>query len=210
IMLLTRSNLMKAYLFPEYDTPMIQSKNVATLGGGNVAMDSARTALRLGAENSYIVYRRAKEQMPARAEEIHHAEEEGVQLVLLTSPLEVNGDDEGWAKSLRCQKMELGEPDESGRRRPVPIEGEEVVIDIDTVIVAIGNLPNPLIPKTTDNLEVTKWGTIVAEEVTGQTSKKGVFAGGDIVSGAATVILAMGAGKSAASAIDEYLMGKTI
>jgi glutamate synthase (NADPH/NADH) small chain len=207
---LTRSNLMKAYLFPEYDTPMIQSKNVATLGGGNVAMDAARTALRLGAENSYIVYRRAREQMPARAEEVHHAEEEGVQMLLLMSPLEVLGDDEGWVKELKCQKMELGEPDESGRRRPVPVEGEYVTLDVDTVIVAIGNLPNPLIPKTTENLDVTRWGTIVADERTGLTSKEGVFAGGDIVSGAATVILAMGAGKDSAAAIDRYLRGEPL
>ncbi len=204
---LTRSNLMKAYLFPEYDTPVVRGKNVAVLGGGNVAMDSARTALRLGAENSYIVYRRAKEQMPARAEEIHHAEEEGVQLRLLMSPLEAIGNDDGWVTGLRCQKMELGEPDDSGRRRPVAIEGEEEIIAVDTVIVAIGNKPNPLIPKTTENLEVSKWGTINADEATGITSKEGVFAGGDIVTGAATVILAMGAGKGAAAAMHRYLMG---
>ena len=202
---LTRSNLMKAYLFPEYDTPVIKGDNVATLGGGNVAMDSARTALRLGAKNSYIVYRRSKKEMPARDEEIHHAEEEGVQLVLLTTPIEFIGDENGWVKKMRCQKMKLGEPDESGRRRPIPIEGEEVTIDVDTVIVAIGNKPNPLIPKTTKNLETSKWGTIVANEETGETSKKGVFAGGDIVTGAATVILAMGAGKNSAIAIDNYL-----
>ncbi len=202
---LTRSNLMKAYLFPEYDTPIINSKNVAVLGGGNVAMDSARTALRLGAENSYIVYRRSKAEMPARSEEVHHAEEEGVQLILLTAPIEVLGDEKGWAKQLRCQKMKLGEPDDSGRRRPIPIEGEEVTLDIDTVIVAIGNRPNPLIPRTTSDLETGRRGTIVAQELTGLTSKKAVFAGGDIVTGAATVILAMGAGKDAAKAMDEYL-----
>jgi glutamate synthase (NADPH/NADH) small chain len=205
---LTRSNLMKAYLFPEYDTPMIKSKNVAVLGGGNVAMDSARTALRLGAENSYIVYRRSKEEMPARAEEVHHAEEEGVEMILLASPIENIGDDDGWVKKMRCQKMKLGEPDDSGRRRPVPIEGEEFILDVDTVIVAIGNRPNPLIPRTTKNLDVSRWGTIVADDETGLTSKEGVYAGGDIVSGAATVILAMGAGRNSAAAIDKFLKGE--
>lgn len=207
---LTRSNLMKAYLFPEYDTPIVKGNNVATLGGGNVAMDSARTALRLGAKNSYIVYRRSKEEMPARAEEVHHAQEEGVELLLLSAPVEIIGDDAGWVKKLRCQKMKLGEPDSSGRRRPEPIEGEEVAIDVDTVIVAIGNSPNPLIPRTTKGLDIGKKGTIVADEETGQTSKKGVFAGGDIVTGAATVILAMGAGKKSAAAIHKYLSGEEI
>jgi len=201
---LTRSNLMKAYLFPTYDTPPIKRERVAVIGGGNVAMDSARTALRLGADVT-IVYRRAREQMPARVEEIHHAEEEGVKLKLLNNPIRIIGDDRHRVTAMECIKMELGEPDDSGRRRPVPIEGSEFVMELDTVIVAIGNKPNPLIPQTMPELEMTKWGTIVADENTMQTSVPGVYAGGDIVSGAATVILAMGQGRIAAAAINQYL-----
>ncbi len=201
---LTRSNLMKAYLFPKYDTPIVRGKNVAVIGGGNVAMDSARTALRLGAEKSIIIYRRSKTEMPARLEEIHHAEEEGVIFQFLTLPVRYLGE-QGWVKEVECIKMELGEPDASGRRRPIPIKGSEFRIPVDTVVVAIGQSPNPLIPRTTPGLEVTKHGNIIADEKTGKTTKKGVFAGGDIVTGAATVILAMGAGRIAARAIDEYL-----
>jgi glutamate synthase (NADPH/NADH) small chain len=206
---LTRSNLMKAYLFPEYDTPIIRGRRVATIGGGNVAMDSARTALRLGAEKSYIVYRRSRKEMPARDEEIHHAEEEGVDFQLLTNPVRILADEEGWVKGMECLRMELGEPDDSGRRRPVPIEGSEFIFDVDVVVVAIGNGPNPLIPQTTPGLETSKWGNITADEESGRTSKPGVFAGGDVVTGAATVILAMGAGRRAAQAIDQYLKSKT-
>ena len=205
---LTRSNLMKAYTFPEYDTPIARGKNVAVVGGGNVAMDSVRTALRLGAENAYIIYRRSSEEMPARLEEIHHAEQEGVQFKLLTNPIRYIGDEKGWVKQVECLRMELGEPDESGRRRPVVIPNSEYKIDIDTVVVAIGNSPNPLIPQTTPGLKLGRKGTIVADEETGQTSLDGIFAGGDIVTGAATVILAMGAGKKAAQAIDKYLADK--
>ncbi|MBN2071046.1 MAG: NADPH-dependent glutamate synthase [Candidatus Krumholzibacteriota bacterium] len=202
---LTRANLMKAYSFPETDTPIARSKNVAVFGGGNVAMDSARTALRLGAENVYLVYRRSKAEMPARVEEVHHAEEEGVQFLLLQNPIRLIGDDKGWIRQVECIKMELGEPDDSGRRRPVPIENSEFTIDVDTVIVSIGNSSNPLIPDTTPDIETNRWGNIIADEVTMKTSKKGVFAGGDIVLGAATVILAMGQGRLAAMAINEYL-----
>jgi len=202
---LTRVNLMKAYLFPEFDTPIHYGRNIAVVGGGNVAMDSARTSLRLGAENVYLIYRRAREQMPARAEEIENAFEEGVQPHLLTNPIRILGNGKGWVKGIECIKMELGEPDSSGRRRPVPIEGSEHVIDVDMVIVAIGQGPNPLLTSTTPEMELTKTGNIVADAETGKTSKKGVFAGGDIVTGAATVILAMGAGKKAAKAIDDYL-----
>jgi len=201
---LTRSNLMKAYLFPNYDTPPIKRQRVAVIGGGNVAMDSARTALRLGGDVT-IVYRRAREQMPARGEEIHHAEQEGVKLKLLNNPIRIIGDDRHRVVAMECIKMELGEPDDSGRRRPVPIEGSEFTMELDTVIVAIGNKPNPLIPQTMPELEMTKWGTIVADDDTMQTSVPGVFAGGDIVSGAATVILAMGQGRIAAAAMNEYL-----
>ncbi len=204
---LTRSNLMKAYLFPKYDTPPIKRERVAVIGGGNVAMDSARTALRLGADVT-IVYRRAREQMPARAEEIHHAEQEGVKLKLLNNPTRVIGDDRHRVVAMECIRMELGEPDESGRRRPVPVKGSEFVMELDTVIVAIGNNPNPLIPQTMPELKTTKWGTIVVDENTMQTSVPGVYAGGDIVSGAATVILAMGQGRIAAKAINEYLAKK--
>ncbi|HVP91818.1 MAG TPA: NADPH-dependent glutamate synthase [Terriglobales bacterium] len=202
---LTRVNLMRAYLFPEYRTPIHYGRNIAVVGGGNVAMDSARTSLRLGAENVYLIYRRAREQMPARAEEIENAFEEGVQPHLLTNPIRILGNDRGWVKGIECIKMELGEPDASGRRRPVPVKGSEHVIDVDMVIVAIGQGPNPLLTSATPDLKLTQSGNIVADEQTGKTSKKGVFAGGDIVTGAATVILAMGAGRKAARAIDEYL-----
>ncbi len=204
---LTRSNLMKAYLFPKYDTPVAKGKNVAVLGGGNVAMDSARTALRLGAENVYIVYRRSKKELPARIEEVHHAEEEGIQFQFLTLPVQLFGNDEGWLQKMECQKMELGEPDQSGRRRPIPIPGSEFAIDVDLVIVAIGTGANPLIQTSTPDLQTNKWGYIVADPETGATSKKGVYAGGDIVTGSATVILAMGAGRKAADAMHKYLLG---
>lgn len=201
---LTRANLMKAYRFPEYDTPIIKGKNVGVFGGGNVAMDAARTAKRLGAENVYIIYRRTKNELPARAEEVHHAEEEGIIFKLLSNPTRFLGDDKGHLRAVECLRMELGEPDKSGRPRPVPVPNSEFVIDIDLAIIAIGNSPNPIIPKTTSGLEQTKWGTIVVNEETMRTSKRGVFAGGDIVSGAATVILAMGAGRKAAQSINEY------
>jgi glutamate synthase (NADPH/NADH) small chain len=202
---LTRVNLMKAYLFPEYNTPIRLGQKIAVIGGGNVAMDSARTSLRLGAEKVYLVYRRSREEMPAREEEIENAFEEGIEPRLLTNPIRILGDEKGWVKGLECVQMELTEPDDSGRRRPVPVEGSEHVIDVDMVVVAIGQGPNPLLTSTTPDLELTKWGNIVADEETGRTSKKGVFAGGDIVTGAATVILAMGAGKIAAQSIDQYL-----
>ncbi len=201
---LTRSNLMKAYLFPKYDTPIVRGKNVAVIGGGNVAMDAARTALRLGAERSILIYRRSRDEMPARTAEIHHAEEEGVEFRLLTNPVRYMADDNGWVKEVECIRMELGEPDASGRRRPVPIPNSEFRIPVDTVVIAIGNSPNPLIPQTTPGLEVSKRGTVVVDPATGRTSKRGVFAGGDIVTGAATVILAMGAGRIAARSMDEY------
>ena len=203
---LTRANLMKAYRFPEYDTPPIRRQRVAVIGGGNVAMDSARTALRLGGEVT-VVYRRAREQMPARAEEVHHAEQEGIQFRLLTAPTRVLGDERHRVIGMECLEMELGEPDASGRRRPVPKKGSEFVMELDTVIVAIGNKPNPLVPRTTPELTTTKWGTVVTDADTMQTSIPGVFAGGDIVSGAATVILAMGQGRIAARAMDAYLRG---
>ncbi|MEN9979454.1 MAG: NADPH-dependent glutamate synthase [candidate division WOR-3 bacterium] len=202
---LTRSNLMKAYLFPQYDTPIVKGKNVAVVGGGNVAMDAARTALRLGAQRSILIYRRSRDEMPARAAEIHHAEEEGVEFQLLTNPVRYIADENGWVREVECIRMELGEPDASGRRRPVPVPGSEFRIPVDTVVIAIGNSPNPLIPQTTPGLEVSKRGTIVVDPDTGRTSKRGVFAGGDIVTGAATVILAMGAGRIAARSMDEYL-----
>ena len=201
---LTRANLMKAYLFPEYDTPPIIARSVATIGGGNVAMDCARTALRLGSEST-IVYRRAREQMPGRNEEIHHAEQEGVDLKLLNNPIRILGDENRRVVGMECIRMELGEPDASGRRRPVPIEGSEFVIDVDVVVVAIGNKPNPLIPQTMKDLEITRRGTVVTDPYTMQTSIEGVYAGGDIVSGAATVISAMGQGKQASHAIDHWL-----
>lgn len=205
---LTRCNLMKAYKFPEYATPIKVGKSVAVIGGGNVAMDAARTALRLGAEKVAIVYRRSEAELPARSEEVEHAKEEGIEFKLLNNPVAITGDEAGWVKSMRCVKMELGEPDASGRRRPVPIAGSEFDMPVDTVIVAIGTGPNPIMAHTTPDLELTKRGNIAADEETGATSKAGVFAGGDIVTGAATVILAMGAGRKAAKAIDEYLQSK--
>ncbi|MDY5717464.1 MAG: NADPH-dependent glutamate synthase [Selenomonas sp.] len=205
---LTRCNLMKAYKFPEYATPIKVGKRVAVIGGGNVAMDAARTALRLGAEKVAIVYRRSEAELPARSEEVEHAKEEGIEFKLLNNPVAITGDEAGWVKSMRCVKMELGEPDASGRRRPVPIAGSEFDMPVDTVIVAIGTGPNPIMAHTTPDLELTKRGNIAADEETGATSKAGVFAGGDIVTGAATVILAMGAGRKAAKAIDEYLQSK--
>ena len=205
---LTRSNLMKAYKFPEYDTPIAKSKKVAVLGGGNVAMDSARTALRLGAEEVIIVYRRSRTEMPARIEEIERAEEEGIIFHLLTNPVRMLSDEQGWVRGMECIRMELGEPDDSGRRRPIPIEGSEFEIEVDTVVVAIGNGANPLVPQTTPGLDTNRWGNIIADDRTGATSKPGVYAGGDIVIGAATVILAMGAGKVASRAIHRYIMGE--
>jgi glutamate synthase (NADPH/NADH) small chain len=202
---LTRANLMKAYLFPEADTPVTKGKHVAVVGGGNVAMDAARTALRMGAEKVYVVYRRSKKEMPARIEEIHHAEEEGIEFHLLTNPLRFLGNEEAWVTEAECQRMELGEPDASGRRRPVPVKGSEFRLAVDTVVMSIGNGANPLVPATTPGLDTNKWGNILADQETGKTSKKGVFAGGDIVIGAATVILAMGAGRKAADAIHEYI-----
>jgi len=204
---LTRSNLMKAYRFPEYDTPIVRGKNVAVIGGGNVAMDSVRTALRLGADNAYIIYRRSETEMPARIEEVHHAKEEGVQFRLLTNPVEYLGNKEGWVTGVRCLRMELGEPDASGRRSPVPVPGSEFVIDVDTVVVAVGTMANPIVPSTTPGLETNRWGYIVTRGESGETTRKGVYAGGDIVPGSATVILAMGAGRKAARAIDAYLSG---
>ncbi len=203
---LTRSNLMKAYDFPNYDTPIFSGKNVVVLGGGNTAMDSVRTALRLGADNAYIVYRRSKKEMPARIDEIHHAEQEGVQFHFLTTPIKYNGNEDGFVTSMECLKMELGEPDASGRRRPVPIEGSNFTMEVDTVVVAIGNSSNPLVPQTTPGLEVNKWGNIVADPETMRTSRDGMWAGGDIVTGGATVILAAGAGKKAAKDMHRYLM----
>lgn len=202
---LTRANLMKAYRFPEYDTPIARGKHVATVGGGNVAMDSARTALRLGAEESIIVYRRSREEMPARAEEIHHAEQEAVRFELLTTPIAFHGDSNGWVKEIECIRNQLGEPDASGRRRPVPIKDSNFRIQIDVAVLAIGQSPNPLIPKTTPDLKTGKDGVVIIDNETGRTSKKGVFAGGDVATGGTTVILAMGQGKKAAKAMDEYL-----
>jgi len=202
---LTRVNLMKAYKFPEYDTPVYLGKNVAVVGGGNVAMDAARCAKRLGAENVYIIYRRGEEEMPARLEEVHHAKEEGIIFKLLNNPVEILGNDEGWVNAIKCVEMELGEPDASGRRRPKAKEGSEYDILVDNVIMAIGQTPNPLIKSTTEGLDTQSWGGIIADEATGKTSLEGVYAGGDAVTGAATVILAMGAGKVSAKAIDEYL-----
>jgi glutamate synthase (NADPH/NADH) small chain len=200
---LTRSNLMRAF-DEKSSTPIMKSKKVAVMGGGNVAMDAARTALRLGAE-VHIVYRRSEAELPARVEEVHHAKEEGIIFDLLTNPVEILEDEKGWVKGIRCIRMELGEPDASGRRRPVEVPGSEFDIDVDTVIMSLGTSPNPLISSTTEGLEVNKWKCIVADEATGKTTKEGVYAGGDAVTGAATVILAMGAGKAAAKAIDEYL-----
>ncbi len=204
---LIRVNLMKAYMFPEYDTPIRVGKKVAVIGGGNVTMDSARCSLRLGAE-VWIVYRRSRKEMPARLEEIENAEEEGIRFRFLTVPVRFLGDERGWVKGMECIKMRLGEPDESGRRRPVPIEGSEFLMDVDTVVIAIGQTPNPIIQRTTKGLKTTRWGTIIVNDGTGKTSKKGVYAGGDVVSGAATVISAMGAGKKAARSIHRYVMRK--
>ena len=209
---LTRVNLMKAYRFPEYDTPVFncKDKNVAVFGGGNTAMDAVRTSKRLGAKNSYIIYRRSDVEMPARKEEIHHAKEEGIDFIFLSNPVKFNGDKDGWLKSVTLQKMELGEPDASGRRRPVPIPGSEYDVPIDMAVIAIGNGSNPIIQKTTPDMNYNKWGNIIADEETMKTSKRGVFAGGDIVTGGATVILAMGAGRKAAAAINRYLSGEDL
>lgn len=207
---LTRSNLMKAYMFPEYDTPIKRGKLVAVVGGGNVAMDAARTALRLGADHVYNVYRRSRQEMPARGEEIENAIEEGIDIRFLTNPVQILGDDGGWVRAIECIKMRLGEPDKSGRRRPVPIEGSQHTIDVDVVIMAIGNGANPLLPSATPGLETNKWGNIIADEETGRTSREGVYAGGDIVRGSATVILAMGDARKSARAIHACLMGKNV
>lgn len=202
---LTRINLMRAYRFPEWDTPIKVGKRVAVIGGGNTAMDAVRTAKRMGAEHAYLVYRRSRTELPARAEEVHHAEEEGIEFRFLEAPVAVTGNSRGWVTHIELIKMQLGEPDESGRRRPVPIENSNYTLDIDTVVVAIGQGPNPLIPRTTPGLKTGKHGIITIDPETGATSKPGVFAGGDVATGGATVILAMGAGKKAAEAIHEYL-----
>jgi len=204
---LTRVNLMNAYKFPEYDTPVRVGQRVAVVGAGNVAMDSARTSLRLGAEQVFIVYRRSEKEMPARKEEVEHAKEEGVRFMLLINPVKIFGDEQGFVKRMECIRMRLGEPDESGRRRPLPIKGSEFTMDVDTVIVAIGQRPNPLVPKTIKGLEIGKHGNIITDE-DGRTSIDAVFAGGDIATGAATVISAMGMGKKSAEAIDRYIREK--
>lgn len=205
---LTRVNLMKAHK-DDYATPVKIGKKVAVVGGGNVAMDAARTSLRLGSQ-THIVYRRSEQELPARVEEVHHAKEEGIIFDLLTNPVEILADEHGWVKGMKCVKMELGEPDESGRRRPRVVEGSEFIIDVDTVIMSLGTSPNPLIASTTEGLDINKWKCIVTEEETGKTSKDAVYAGGDAVTGAATVILAMEAGKKAANAIDEFLFKKEV
>jgi glutamate synthase (NADPH/NADH) small chain len=207
---LTRVNLMKAYKFPEFDTPVFncKDKHIAVFGGGNTAMDAVRTSKRLGAEHAYIIYRRSDKEMPARIEEIHHAKEEGIEFLYLANPLEFIGTNDGWLKAVKLQKMELGEPDASGRRRPVPIKDSEYELEIDMAVIAIGNGSNPIIQKTTPELQFNKWGNILVDNETMKTSKEGVFAGGDIVTGGATVILAMGAGRKAAAAINNYLITK--
>jgi len=205
---LTRMNLMGGFKFPRSSTPIKAHRNVATIGGGNVAMDCARTAARLGAENSYIVYRRSEKELPARLEEYENAEEENVIFHFLTLPVKLIGDDKGWLKEIECLRMELGEPDASGRRKPIPVEGSEFRLPMDACVVAIGNSPNPIIPDTTPDIETEKWGNIKADEATGKTSMERVWAGGDIVTGAATVILAMGAGRVAARSMHKYLMGE--
>lgn len=207
---LTRVNLMKAYQFPDYDTPVFNCENskVAIFGGGNTAMDAVRISKRLGAKHSYIIYRRSDVEMPARKEEIHHAKEEGIEFIYLANPLEFLGTKDGWLKAVKLQKMELCEPDSSGRRRPVPISGSEYELELDMAVIAIGNGSNPIIQKTTPELQFNKWGNIVVDNATMKTSKEGVFAGGDIVTGGATVILAMGAGRQAAAAINQYLLNK--
>ncbi len=205
---LTRINLMKAYQ-AEYETPIFKGKRVAVVGGGNVAMDAARSALRVGAETVYILYRRSLKEMPARSEEVEHASEEGVQFQLLTNPVRFIGDEKGWLKGVECVKMELGEPDASGRRRPIEQKGSEFVLDIDTAIIAVGTSPNPLIRKTTKGIDVNRHGCIIVSEESGETSRQGIFAGGDAVTGAATVILAMGAGRKAAAAMDRYIQNNS-
>jgi len=207
---LTRVNLMKAYQFPDYDTPVFHCENskVAVFGGGNTAMDAVRISKRLGAKHSYIIYRRSDVEMPARKEEIHHAKEEEIEFIYLANPLEFLGTKDGWLKGVKLQKMELGEPDSSGRRRPVPIQGSEYELELDMAVIAIGNGSNPIIQKTTPELQFNKWGNIIVDSATMKTSKAGVFAGGDIVTGGATVILAMGAGRQAAAAINHYLLSK--
>jgi len=202
---LTRANLMKAYLFPEYDTPIARGTNVVVIGAGNVAMDSARTAMRLGAEKVQIVYRRSREEMPARTAEIQHAEEEGIEFFLLTAPTRFLGNDNGRVVGMECLKMELGEPDSSGRRRPVPIEGSKFKLDCDLAVIAVGAGANPILTQSTEGLKLNKWGYIIADPDTGKTSMKGVWAGGDIVTGQATVILAMGAGRIASDSMHKYL-----
>ncbi|MBN1862713.1 MAG: NADPH-dependent glutamate synthase [Dehalococcoidales bacterium] len=204
---LTRVNLMKAYRFPEYDTPVRVGKRVGVVGGGNVAMDAARCALRLGAEEVYIVYRRSEVEMPARREEVENAKEEGIQFRLLTNPKQFIGNDQNWVAGMECYEMELGEPDASGRRRPIAIPGSEFILKVDVAIAALGTRPNPIIPSTTEGLMTSRWGTIIADEVSGRTEKPAVWAGGDIVTGSATVISAMGAGKRAAADIDKALRG---
>jgi glutamate synthase (NADPH/NADH) small chain len=196
---------MKAYLFPEYDTPIAKGKDVAVFGAGNVAMDSARTAMRLGADRVRIVYRRSREEMPARAAEIHHAEEEGIEFYFLTAPTRFFGNEKGRVTGMECLKMELGEPDDSGRRRPVPIEGSKFKLECDLAVIAVGAGPNPLLIKSAEGLALNKWGYVIADPETGKTTKKGVWAGGDIVTGSATVILAMGAGRKASDSIHDYL-----
>ena len=205
---LTRSNLMKAYQFPEYYTPIKVGKRIAVIGGGNVAMDSARTALRLGAEEVCVVYRRSEVEMPARQEEIENAKEEGIKFKFLTNPKKFLGNEQNWLIGMECYKMKLGEKDSSGRRRPIPIQGSEFTIDVNIAIVALGTTPNPLIAGHIKDLELTEKGTIIADETTGRTTKPGVWAGGDIISGSATVISAMAGGKRAAESINSYLMNK--